>query len=307
MNIVHIKYAVAVAQYGSLNKASENLMVAQPNLSRCIRDLESDLGITIFDRTTRGMVLTRDGEQFLSYAKKLCMLIDDIENIFKGDTVTQRFSACVPRASYIADAFSRLSKFLTNEPAEIYYEETNSKATIQKVLSTEYKLGIIRYSDNQAPYFQDMLDEKGLCCEVLAEFTYSILVNAKSPLAKLRKVYYRDLLPYIEIAHADPVISYLPHSVLKREEWEKSFERRIYVIERASQLELLAENPATFMWVSPMPQETLVRYGLVTLPCEDTQRIYRDSLIHLRNYKLTPLDEQFIEEVCSSRRRCQKW
>ena len=68
MNLLHIKYALEVAKSGSLSKASEVLLIAPPNISRSIKDLEADLGITIFDRTTKGMELTPEGEVFLKYA-----------------------------------------------------------------------------------------------------------------------------------------------------------------------------------------------------------------------------------------------
>ena len=76
MNIVHLKYAVEIARTGSLNKAAENLYMAQPNLSRAIKELEADLGIAIFERSSRGMVATPDGEEFLRYAKKILEQVD---------------------------------------------------------------------------------------------------------------------------------------------------------------------------------------------------------------------------------------
>ncbi len=68
MNLLHMKYAGEVAKLGSMGKASETLLIATPNLSRSIKELEADLGISIFERTTKGMELTPDGEQFISYA-----------------------------------------------------------------------------------------------------------------------------------------------------------------------------------------------------------------------------------------------
>ena len=62
MNILHMKYAYEVARAGSLSRASEVLLIAVPNISRSIKELEADLGITIFDRTTKGMRLTPEGE-----------------------------------------------------------------------------------------------------------------------------------------------------------------------------------------------------------------------------------------------------
>ena len=71
MNLVHLKYAVEVAETGSINKASEKLYVSQPNLSRAIKELEASLGVTIFDRSAKGMVLTPDGEVFVRYARSI--------------------------------------------------------------------------------------------------------------------------------------------------------------------------------------------------------------------------------------------
>ena len=68
MNLLHMKYALEVAKAGSVNKAAEELLIAQPNLSRAIKELEQSLGIAIFDRSARGMRLTPDGEVFVNYA-----------------------------------------------------------------------------------------------------------------------------------------------------------------------------------------------------------------------------------------------
>jgi len=81
MNLVHLKYAVEVAETGSINKASEKLYVSQPNLSRAIKELEASLGVTIFDRSAKGMVLTPDGEVFVRYARSILRQIDAIEEV----------------------------------------------------------------------------------------------------------------------------------------------------------------------------------------------------------------------------------
>ena len=81
MNIVYLRYAVAVAKAGSLNKAAEELFIAQPNLSRAIKELEKELGIVIFDRNSKGITLTSDGERLISYGKKIIRQIDNLSLI----------------------------------------------------------------------------------------------------------------------------------------------------------------------------------------------------------------------------------
>lgn len=108
MNILHLKYAVEVAKTGSINKAAEQLFMAQPNLSRAIKELEADLGITIFDRSAKGMVLTIEGREFINYARQILHQIDEVEHIYKhGKAQKQKFSVSVPRTGYISEAFSR--------------------------------------------------------------------------------------------------------------------------------------------------------------------------------------------------------
>ena len=281
MNLMHIKYAVEVANEGSINKAAEKLYVGQPNLSRAIKELEASLGVKIFERSAKGMGLTSDGETFIRYAKTILRQVDEVESIFNGSgSVKKRFSISVPRASYISDAFARFSHSLTNEAeAEIIYKETNSLRAIKNILHEDYKLGIIRYAENYDKYFKTMLDEKDMQYEMITEFCYVLAMSRDNPLASAEKITFDALKDYIEIAHADPYVPSLPLSQVRKEELPDNIGRRIFVFERASQFELLSENPETFMWVSPIPQKLLDRYDLVQIPCEENKKIYKDILI----------------------------
>ncbi len=305
MNILHVKYAVEVAKAGSLNKASETLFVAVPNLSRSIKELEADIGVSLFERSAKGVTLTPEGEEFLGYAKDLLKQMDQLENLYKGGVTQkkQKFSISVPRACYISEAFTEFSKRLTKEPAEIFYKETNSQRTINNLLNHDYRLGIIRYAENYDRFFKSMLEEKGLNYEMVTEFTYRLIMSASNPLAAKPEITYDDLASYIEIAHADPYVPSLSMARVRKEELPDNIDRRIFIFERASQFELLSGNPETFMWVSPAPQHLLDKYGLVQRECKDNQKRYKDMLVYRKDYKLTALDNQFITALCDSRRK----
>ena len=304
MNILHMKYAVEVAKAGSLNKAAESLLIAAPNVSRSIKDLEADIGISIFDRTAKGMALTPEGEEFINYAKGILGQIEEVENFYKTGTVKkQKFSISVPRACYISEAFAQFSKSLSKDAAEIFYKETNSQRTIRNMLEHDYKLGIIRYAENYDKYFKTMLEEKGFCYEMVTEFTYSLIMSAQNPLADKDVVTFDDLADFIEIAHADPYVPSMPLSKVVKEELPDNIERRIFIFERASQFDLLSNNPETFMWVSPAPDSLLKRYNLVQKKCVDNKKVYKYVLIYREGYKLSKLDRQFITELCESKRK----
>lgn len=304
MNILHMKYAVEVARLGSLNKAAESLMTAQPNISRSIKELEADLGIVIFKRSAKGMNLTPDGEEFINYAQSILKQIDAVEMIYKnGEQRKQKFSISVPRASYISEAFSEFSKCISDAPAEIFYKETNSQRAINNVLNNDYRLGIIRYAEGYDKFFKVMLEEKGLEYELVSKFTYTLLMSENSPLAKKAEIGFDDLPTFVEIAHADPFVPFMPLSKVVKEELPDNINRRIFIFERGSQFDLLSENCETFMWVSPTPQKILDKYRLVQKTCVDNKKVYNDVLIYKKGYRLSALDKQFISELYDARNK----
>ena len=232
-----MKYAVVVAETKSINKAAELLYVGQPTLSRAIKELESSLGVAIFERSAKGMFLTPDGETFVRYAKTVLEQVDAIEDLFKkGNVSKKRFSVSVPRASYITEALAAFSTLIEKDsPTEIFYKETNSMRTLRNVLQDNYKLGIVRYAENYDKYYKAMMEEKGLEHELVTKFRYVLLMNKNSPLAKKENITYDDLKDKIEIAHADPYVPSLPLAQIKKEELPDNSDRRIFVFERASQ------------------------------------------------------------------------
>ena len=303
MNFLHLKYAIMVAETGSISKAAEKLYVAQPNVSRAIKELESDLNITIFERNSKGMIVTPEGEQLIHSAKRILRQIDDMEKIFKYQKKKNVFSISVPRASYISDAFVEFSKCLNNiDSAEVYYKETNAYRVINNVINEEYNLGILRYYINHDRYFKDIIEKKELKCELINQFKYVLIFNKNSALAENKEIHYSDLKDFIEIAHGDPYVPTLSTNELVKTELSEEVSRRIFVFERASQFELLANNEETFMWVSPVSKRLLDRYGLVQKECIDNTKEYKDLLIYRSNYKLSKLDQEFITKLCESKR-----
>lgn len=300
MNLLHLKYAVEIEKTKSISRAAENLYMGQPNLSRAIKELEESLNITIFNRTSKGITITPEGEEFLQYATRIINQVEQIEEKYQSgkDIKTQRLSVCAPRASYISYAFAEFSKTIdTSSPADIFYKETNSYRTINSIVRGDYDLGIVRYQNTFEKYFKTMFKEKHLVSEVISDYQYRLVMAKDHPLAGKSVVKTTDLADYIEISHADPYVPSLPLIDVKRSELSKYVDKHIYVFERSSQFVLLETVPNTFMWLSPVPEDLLEKHKLTVKKCDDDQKKYKDVLIYRNGYKLTELDNRFIEKV----------
>ena len=303
MNIVHLKYAVEVEKTRSITQAAENLFMAQPNLSKAIKELEDNLGITIFKRTPKGITLTPRGEEFIFQAKKILAQIDEVESMYKiGRTDNGKFSISVPRASYIGVAFTEFTKKIDKTKSyELIYKETNGIKTINNIMQADYKLGILRYPSELEAHYMNVLHEKDLSSTKLFEFSYVIAASKSSPLANLDEITKEDLSQLTEIAHSDPFVPAMPMVEARNAEISDYTDKKIFVFERASQFDILSNSPDTFMWVSPMPKRMMEQYGLIQIKSPLKNKIYHDILIYRRGYKFSELDNMFIKEIENSK------
>ncbi len=299
MNTLHFKYAVEVERTRSITQAAENLFMAQPNLSKAIKELEDTLGVEIFERTPKGVVPTQKGAEFLVYAKNVLEQVDKMERLYiPDDTGRQTFKISIPRGSYIAQAFTRFVAGLeADNEIDVAVQETNSMQAISNVADEGFPLGIIRCQTDYENYFLDYLEEKKMQYEPIWEFEYLALMSRQHALASAKKVSYSDLVSYIEIVHGDTVIPYLPAGRIKKSEAKKC----IYVYERGSQYDILSHIPKTYMWVSPIPESFLNLYELVQRKCHAANHKYKDLLIYPKGYEFTALDRQFIDHLYASK------
>ena len=305
MNVLYLKYAIEVARVGSINKAAENLYIAQPNLSRAIKDLENSIGITIFERNSKGMSITEEGKLFLQQGEKIIQQIDKVEAMFSGEKQNkQTFSISVPRVSYISHAFAIFSKRLDKDCSqEIFYKETNALDSITGVLRGEFNLGIIRYACNYDKLFKQMLEDKGLTYEVIADFKYVLIMSKNNPLAALDVINMADLKNYVEVSFNDSYIPYTPLADTRLANSVNSVEKKIFIYERGSQFDLLSANSDTYIWGSSLPTDVLDRFGLVEKSCTDIVKKYRDVIIYKKDYQFSNIDKMFITDLCDSKRK----
>ncbi len=304
MNLLQIKYALEIARTHSINKASESLFVGQSALSRAMKELEASLGTAIFERSAKGMFLTPAGEIFIRHAQSLLKQAEALENLFSTEIRRQkRFSVSAPRVGYITAAFAHFSKQLKpDESVEIFYQETDTLQVLKNVLQETCKLGILHYTEQYDNYYKSMLEEKGLAYELIAEFEERLVLSKSHPLAKKTSILQEDLQPFTEVELADSFVPALPPDEDKLPESMSFSLRRIHVFEQESLLTLLSQNPQTYAFLSPLPEDTLARYSLTQIGCEFRKNRCRNLLIHRKDYRLSETDHLFIQSLIDSKR-----
>ena len=298
MNTLHLTYAVEVERCGSITQAAENLYMAQPNLSKAIKELEDTMGFSIFARTSRGVVPTARGREFLVYARAILAQLHKMESLSgHNDDAMQRFSLSMPRTGYLSECFTQLIDTLDKgRPMDIRVREASAVHTINEVAEGQFQLGIVRYQPEQEQAFADYLKEKGLAGRVLWEYDALLLISRQHPLAGRDRITPEDLPPYTEIIYGDTAVPHQPPT--RRNETDVS---RICVYGRLAQLELLSRVTDAYMWASPETSEALKRFALVQRACAGSPLRFRDVLVHPVSYRPSQLDQRFISLVETSR------
>ncbi|MDR2363477.1 MAG: LysR family transcriptional regulator [Spirochaetaceae bacterium] len=303
MNTLHLKYSVEIERTRSITKAAENLYMAQPNLSKAVKELEEAIGFTIFQRTSKGVVPTLKGVDFLAHARSILDEIEKIESLSNARGMNKQiFNISIPRGSYIAQGFTQFVAELDfNQEIEVNIQETNSMQTINNIVDGRYNLGIIRYQTMYENYFMDYLAEKQLNYDQIWEFEYLAVMSKNHALSSVPEVLFEDIVKYIEIAHGDTMVPYLNIQEPVKPKGDTAVKKRIYLYERCNQFDLLSTLPATYMWVSPIPEKYLKLYGLVQRKVLFPNNKFKDMLIYPRRYAFSGLDKKFIDKLYESK------
>jgi hypothetical protein len=297
MNFTDLKYVIEIDKYSSISMAAKKLYVAQSNLSRAVKKIENEFDIVIFERTPKGIATTREGQRFLDHAKEILYQVNNLTKTYSDladNGVSLRIS--VPRASYISEVFSEYLRTLNDEEnLRIHYYETNSMKTIQNVLDFHFDVGIIRYNAMHEGYYLSLLKLKNLDYKMILEFDYLLLTSKKSIIADKHIRCDEDLKDCIEIVYGDERLPSGDYVDLTDNDREERMQKKvIYIYARGSHFEILDSVPNTYMWVSPVPQHILDKYGLIQMRCGAYAKYMKDVLIFKENHVQKEHEKNFL-------------
>lgn len=298
MNTQYFRYVLEVEKTGSITQAAKNLFMSQPTLSKAIKDVEEGVGFSIFKRTSKGVLPTHRGLEFLTHARKIAAQVQKMEQALqREDTSHQLFSLAIPRVSYIAQAVSEyVSTFDGGTDMVIDIMETNSMGVIDAVSDGHFVLGIMRCHEEDREFFLKNLAEKDLQYEVVWRSDYVALMREDHPLAQREILKAEDFLPYVEVAFGDETVPYIRTSEAKTVSGSLQNKKRVLVYDRATQFDLLRTNPLAYMWGSPLPEGMLRNNGVVQRKCAAIGK-FEDFLIYRSGYRFSRLDHAFMDKL----------
>lgn len=298
MNTLHLlKYAVEVEKTGSITKAAENLYMNQPHLSKAIKELEEIFKIKIFNRTSKGVIPTSKGSDFLVYAKNILSQIEEMESLCKSKN-DNIFKISVPRVSYISYTITKFISSLykdCNNNVDIHYKENSSMNIIKNISNGEDNWGIVRYQAIYKKDFFNFIEEKHLGYEHLWNFEYSVLMSKEHPLSNKSDINEKDLINFTEISNRDLVIPEFSFSNFKQSSTNIKTKNSINIYDKASQFEILSNVPTSYMYASPIPQEMLDKFCFIQKKCELDNNSYNDIIIFKKGYQFNKNDKAFLE------------
>lgn len=238
MTLQQLKYAVKVAEKGSINEAAKSLFISQPSLSAAVRELENEIKITLFARTNRGVAVSPEGAEFLGYARQVLQQAELMEEKYlSGKPAKQRFSVSTQHYAFTANAFVDLIKEFGGDDYEFTLRETKTYDIIDDVKTLRSELGVIYISRANEKIIRKLLKESGLVFSGLFEVMPHIFISRDNPLSERSSVTLEELedLPCVTFEQGEHNSFYFSEEILSELERRKS----IKVTDRAALINLM--------------------------------------------------------------------
>lgn len=238
MTLQQLRYIIKIVECGSISEAAKQLFISQPSLSNAVKELENELGIEIFYRTSKGISLSVDGREFLSYARQVIEQTELLEQRYLGKKPSKQLcSVSTQHYAFAVNAFVNLLKALDVDEYEFTLRETRTYEIIEDVKNLRSELGIIYLSDFNEKVLIKLLRENHLVFNPLFEADPHVFISSVHPLARSAKVTLEDLddYPFLAFEQGEYNSFYFSEEILSTVPHKKT----IHVSDRATLFNLL--------------------------------------------------------------------
>lgn len=197
MTLTQLKYAVTVAGEQSMNSAAKKLFISQPSLSNAIKELETEIGIEIFRRTNRGILLTPEGEEFIGYARQVTEQCELLENRYiTKEKIKQKFGVSMQHYTFAVNAFVQMVKQFGMENYEFAVRETKTYEVIEDVKNFKSEIGILYLNEFNRKVLSKLFREYELEFHELLRCSIYVYLWKGHPLAEQQEITMEELEDY---------------------------------------------------------------------------------------------------------------
>ena len=224
MTLTQLNYIITIAETKSINKAAEQLYVSQPSLTSAVQELEKELGITMFNRSGRGVTLTNDGAEFLLYARQLYGQYETIlEKYGENGSLKKKFGVSTQHYSFAVKAFVDMAKQFDMSKYEFAIRETKTAEVISDVSTMKSEIGVLYLSDFNRKSMEKLLRSSGLEFHHLIDCQAYVYLWKNHPLAGEESISFSQLSDYpcLAFEQGDNSSFYLAEEILSTNEYPR--------------------------------------------------------------------------------------
>ena len=293
MTLQQLKYALTIADCGSMYEAAKQLFISQPSLSETMKELETEIGLDIFLRSNRGIVITPEGEEFLGYARQVTEQFGLLQSKYIDKKVKEKFSVSTQHYTFAVKAFVETVKQIGMEQYEFAVHETTTISVIENVKNFKSEIGVLYENDFNEKVLNKMFKENGLEFVELFSCDTFVYLWSGHPLAKQDVITMEELDEY-------PCLSFdqgKNNSLYLAEEMKSTYEYRrlIKANDRATLLNLMIGLNA-YTLCSGIICEDLNGNDYKAVPLKETEKM-RIGYIKRKGAKVSHIGELYIEEL----------
>jgi len=297
MTFSQLNYVLEVSRCGSINKAAAKLFVSQSNLSNSIQELEKELDIKIFLRSSKGIELTPEGSEFLSYIRPLIEQHKHIIKLYeqKNTKPTLRLSVATQRYPFAVKAFTQLLNSTDNSKYEMRIKETGIYQIIEDVYNNDCSIGVIFISRESEDFIRKTLDSRNLVFNTIRTINPRVYFRKNHPLANKDIIHFYQLLdyPYVVFDHGQGKSLYYTEEVNLA--GFKLPEKLIFVHDRASMYNIVSQTDA-FSIGSGILSEGFCDNNIISMPVEcNSDDVMKLGWIKHANKTLNDVEELYIK------------
>ncbi|MGL5640617.1 MAG: LysR family transcriptional regulator [Paraclostridium sp.] len=295
MQLNQLRYLIEVAETGSMNKASKNLFLSQPNLSNAIMSLEQEFNIKIFNRTNRGVELTKEGKDFLIYAKYIISQVDNIQNIYSNLSEEKAFTLEISSGKLfdLGVVLSELYKKIDAKKIKVSIKETYKEKVIDDVASMKSEIGIFAISNIQERVWKNIIEAKKLEFNPILKDKLYIYVGENSPLYNKQIINPEELNDYICVHLSEEPINALTYSVELDSLGFSNKDRAIYLNDKETIIQFILQTNA-YVIGSGFNQIERIR-GVKAIPLENESVDFSIGWVKRKKEELSEEAKLFLE------------